>query len=62
MSPERSWEVLDQIGTASKETDENNELMLDFYQHRLIPGTSAFKKAKQLANDREKMNEDVVIE
>ncbi len=62
MPPERRSELMDQINASPTGSSVNNELMLDYYQHRLIRGTPSFKKAKRLADEREQMYDGVVIE
>ena len=62
MTTDRRFELLGQIGSSPNGTDANNELMLDYYQHRLIRGTPEFAKAKRLANERDERNEEREIE
>ncbi len=44
--------VFDRLRSGETETDEEKDLLLAYFEHRLIPGTPEFERAESLADER----------
>ncbi len=60
MSARTKTEVLGTINSNGAYSDEEKDLMLDYLQHKLTPGTPEFRRARKLARQREEQEDDVV--
>ncbi|MEP3675376.1 site-specific integrase [Sulfitobacter sp.] len=58
MSQSQSGELMEDLCSDLVFTEEENELIIDFYQHRLIRGTLEYAEAKRLAEKRDKARGD----
>ncbi|MEQ3626178.1 MAG: site-specific integrase, partial [Marinobacter sp.] len=54
MSQSRSSELIEALGSDQVFTEEENELIIDYYQHRYTRGTSEYFTAKSLAEKRDR--------
>lgn len=58
MSQSRSSEIIETLSSDLVFTEEENEMIIDFYQHRFLRGTPEYLAAKRLAEKRDQARGD----
>ncbi|WP_294228653.1 hypothetical protein [uncultured Shimia sp.] len=53
MSDGHRSEVIEELRSREVWTDNEKDLMLDYHQHKLAPGSLEFKRARKLVSERE---------